>query len=313
MTEKLKKYRETLAVKIITVLVVVFLSIAIMLPLVKLAEQFGINIRENTGLNFDVSFGNVFFFFLFGVCSIGIIWGAQKYIHKKKLSELGFKSKIWTTLIVGFVIGTLLVSLKYLVLILNAESVNYISVVNTDAPLLTYIGYYIYFIVGFIFWNSFIEELGTRAYPIEKLKNHMNPHFIFILMGLIFALGHLILNDFSPGYFCSLFVASYIYSLIYYYSGSIWLSLGIHSGVNWVGFSFFGTNWKLGALYNIEIFDVPYWISEYSNVIIQLAFLVLVVYLKKKGVFKKYFPNSPQDKMITETKSNNSNRCNETF
>jgi membrane protease YdiL (CAAX protease family) len=290
MTEKLKKiYQRYLAVKMITVIVIVFLSVAIMLPLIKIAEQFGINIRENTGLNFDVSFGNVFFFFLFGICSIGIIWLAQKYIHQKKFSELGFKSKIWTTLFIGFVIGAILVSLKYLVLIFNAETVNYSPIVSSNIPILTYLGYYAYFLIGFIFWNSFIEELGTRAYPIEKLKNHMNPHIIFTLMGLIFALGHLVLNDFNIGYFTSLFVASYIYSLLYYYSGSIWLSVGMHSGVNWVGFSFFGTNWKLGAIYNIEISGVSKWIVEYSNVIIQLVFLLFIVNLKRKGFFERHF------------------------
>jgi membrane protease YdiL (CAAX protease family) len=290
MTEKLKKkYQRYLAVKMITVIVIVFLSVAIMLPLIKIAEQFGINIRENTGLNFDVSFGNIFFFFLFGICSIGIIWLAQKYIHQKKFSELGFKSKIWTTLFIGFVIGAILVSLKYLVLIFNAETVNYSPVVSSNIPILNYLGYYAYFLIGFIFWNSFIEELGTRAYPIEKLKKHMNPHIIFTLMGLIFALGHLVLNDFNIGYFTSLFVASYIYSLLYYYSGSIWLSVGMHSGVNWVGFSFFGTNWKLGAIYNIEISGASNWIVEYSNVIIQLVFLLFIVNLKRKGFFERYF------------------------
>jgi membrane protease YdiL (CAAX protease family) len=306
MIEKLKKiHQRYLAVKMITVIVIVFLSVAIMLPLIKIAEQFGINIRENTGLNFDVSIGNVFFFFLFGICSIGIIWLAQKYIHQKKFSELGFKSKIWPTLFIGFVIGAILVSLKYLVLIVDAETVNYSPIVSSNIPILTYLGYYAYFLIGFIFWNSFIEELGTRVYPIERLKNHVNPHIIFTLMGVIFALGHLVLNDFSLGYFTSLFVASYIYSLLYYYSGSIWLSVGMHSGVNWVGFSFFGTNWKLGAIYNIEISGVNNWIVEYSNVIIQLVFLLLVVYLKRKGFFKSYFPESNQDIILKETKPNN--------
>jgi membrane protease YdiL (CAAX protease family) len=306
MIEKLKKiHQRYLAVKMITVIVIVFLSVAIMLPLIKIAEQFGINIRENTGLNFDVSIGNVFFFFLFGICSIGIIWLAQKYIHQKKFSELGFKSKIWPTLFIGFVIGAILVSLKYLVLIVDAETVNYSPIVSSNIPILTYLGYYAYFLIGFIFWNSFIEELGTRVYPIERLKNHVNPHIIFTLMGVIFALGHLVLNDFSLGYFTSLFVASYIYSLLYYYSGSIWLSVGMHSGVNWVGFSFFGTNWKLGAIYNIEISGVNNWIVEYSNVIIQLVFLLFVVYLKRKGFFKSYFPESNQDIILKETKPNN--------
>ena len=305
MINKLKKlYHNYLAVKIITVIVIVFLSVAIMLPLIKIAAFFGVNIRENTGLNFDVTFGNGFFFFLFGICSIGVIWLAQKYIHQKKISELGFKSKIWTTLFIGFVVGAILVSLRYLVLIANAEKVSFNPIDCTKIPVLTYLGYYVYFLFGFIFWNSLIEELGTRAYPIEKLKNQINPHIIFTVMGLIFALGHLVLNDFSLGYFTSLFVASYIYSLLYYYSGSIWLSVGMHSGVNWVVFSFFGTNWKLGALYTIEITGVSTWIVDYSNVIIQLVFLLFIVYLKRKGFFEKYFPESNQDIILKETKPN---------
>jgi membrane protease YdiL (CAAX protease family) len=282
-------YKNYLAVKIVTVTIVVFFSVAIMLPLIKIAELFGINIRENTGLNFDVSFGNVFFFFLFGFCSIGIIWFAQKYIHKKKLSELGFQRKIWSAILIGFIVGAILVSLKNIVLILSSESVKYINVIPEDFSILTYFGYYLYFIVGFIFWNSFIEELGTRAYPIQKLKNYMNPHIIFIIMGLLFAVGHFVLNDFRFGYFLSLFIASYIYSLLYYYSNSIWLTVGMHSGVNWVGFSFFGTKWKLGAIYNVEIYNVPNWSYNYANVFIQFGFLLLIIYLNKKGFFNKYF------------------------
>lgn len=285
-----KAYEKFLSVKLITVTIVVFLSFAVMLPVIKIAELFGVNIRENTGLNFDVTFGNVFFFFLFGICSIGIIWLAQKYIHRKKLSELGFKGKVWSPILIGFIIGAILVSIKNVVLILNAENVEYIKVTSEDVSILTYLGYYFYFIIGFIFWNSFIEELGTRAYPIHKLKKYLNPHIIFIIMGLIFTLGHFVLNDFNLGYLLSLFVASYVYSLLYYYSNSIWLTVGMHSGVNWIGFSFFGTSWKLGALYNLKIYNVPSWIADYSNVIIQFVFLLLIVYLNKKKIFDKYFP-----------------------
>jgi hypothetical protein len=291
MLEKLIiAYNRYLYVKIITVTIVVFVSFAVMLPLIKIAELFGVNIKENTGLNFDVTFGNVFFFFLFGICSIGIIWFAQKYIHRKKLSELGFRGKIWATILIGFIIGAILVSIKNAVLILSAENVEYTKVTSENISILSYLGYYFYFMVGFIFWNSFIEELGTRAYPIQKLKKYLNPHIIFIIMGLIFTVGHFVLNEFNLGYFLSLFIASYIYSLLYYYTDSIWLTVGMHSGVNWVGFSFFGTSWKLGALYNLKIYNVPSWIDEYSNVIIQFLFLLLIVYLNKKKVFDKYFP-----------------------
>jgi membrane protease YdiL (CAAX protease family) len=117
----------------------------------------------------------------------------------------------------------------------------------------------------------------------------MNPYIIFSIMGLIFTIGHFVLNDFRFGYFLSLFMASYIYSLLYYYSNSIWLTVGMHSGVNWVGFSFFGTNWKLGAIYNVELHNVPNWSYNYANVFIQLMFLLLIIYMNKRGFFNKYF------------------------
>jgi membrane protease YdiL (CAAX protease family) len=290
MLEKFRTvYQNYLFIKIITVTLVVFFSVVIMIPLIRIAELLGINIRENTGVNFDVSFGSVFFFFLFGLCSIGIIWLAQKYIHQKKLSELGFQGKIWRIILIGFIVGAILVSLKNIVLILSAENVKYIKVIPTDISFLTYLAYYFYFMVGFIFWNSFIEELSTRAYPIKKLKNYMNPHILFTVMGLIFSFGHFVLRDFSLGYFLGLFIFSYIFSLLYLYSNSIWLPIGVHSGVNWVEFSFFGTNWKLGAIYNIEIYNIPNWSYNYANAVILFGFLLMIIYLNKKGFFNKYF------------------------
>lgn len=293
MIDKFRKlYSEKLWVKIITVTLVVFLSVAVMLPLVKIAELFGINIRENANLNFKVTFGSVFTFFLFGVCTITIIWLAQKYIHKKTLSELGVSRKIWLPSLIGFIVGVTIAAIRYFVLIVNAKNVTYTNVIPEDISLFTYTGYYLYFFFGFIFWNSFIEEIGMRAYPIQKLKKHINPHIIFTIMGLIFTIGHFFLNDFSLGYFLSLFMFSYIFSLLYYYSGSIWLIVGLHSGINWIGFSFFGTNWELGALCHITISDVPSWIVNYANVFIQLPFILLVVFLNKKGLFRKYFPET---------------------
>jgi membrane protease YdiL (CAAX protease family) len=302
MLEKIRKlYKDKLAAKIVIVAIVVLLSVAIFLPIIKIAELFGINLRENAGLNFKVTFSNVFFFFLLGTSSITIIWLAQKYIHKKSLSELGLKRKILLPSIIGFIVGAIFVSLGYLIVMLNAESVKFINVIPKDVSAITYFGYYIYFFIGFIFWNSFIEEFGTRAYPIQKLKKYINPHIIFTIMGLIFTVGHFFLRDFNLGYFLSLFMFSYMLSLVYYYSNSIWLVVGIHSGNNWVGFSFMGTssNWKLGTLYNTEISGVSSWVANYSGVIVLFIFILLIVFLNKKDFFRKYFPisNEASDKL----------------
>jgi membrane protease YdiL (CAAX protease family) len=108
-------------------------------------------------------------------------------------------------------------------------------------------------------------------------------------MGLIFTLGHFITRDFDIHYFIGLFGFSYIFSLLYFYSRSIWLVVGVHSGVNWINFTFFGTNWKMGGLYNIKISTLPSWIYDYTGIFIYLIILALIVLLNKKGFFKKHF------------------------
>jgi len=285
-----EKYKKHLAFKILMVVIVVLSSVAIMLPLMQLAAIFGINVRENTGINFKPDFGSIFFFFLFGILSIIIIWLAQKYIHQKPLRELRFSSKIGRDLFFGFLLGIIIVAIINIIYGLSAETIEYIPITVPDnISVVSYIGYYIYFIIGFIVWNSFIEEFGMRVYPIEKLKNYINPHIIFVIMGIIFALGHFIAREFDTHYFISLFGFSYVFSLLYFYSRSIWLVVGVHSGVNWINFTFFGTNWKMGALYNIEISNFPTWIYEYTSIIIYLILLGIFIFLNKKGFFDKYF------------------------
>lgn len=288
MLEKFRKhYEEKLYVKIITVIVVVLLAMSVMLPLVLVAELFGVNLRENNGTNLKVSFANIILFFLFVCCATFVIWAAQKYIHKAKLFDLGFRTKFFKFILIGFTVGVVKTAVGYGVLILNASNVTYTSVIPSDVSSLTYIGYYLYFVFGLMILNSFVEELVTRAYPIEKLRKHINPHIIFIIMGSIFTAGHFFVRDFDLGYCLSLFVYSYTFSLLYHYSSSLWLVIGMHSGINWFGFSFFGTNWKLGALYHTEISGVPEWIATYSQSLVEIVVLLIVVLLYKKGIFKK--------------------------
>ena len=181
MLEKFRDmYKEKLSVKIVTVTLVVLLKVAVMVLLIKVAELFDVNIRGNTGLNFKVTFGIVFTFFLLGVCTTTIIWLAQKYIHKKTLSELGLNRKIWLPSLIGFILGTIMFSLRYVFFYFKGADITFTKIISEDVPLITYLGYYLYFFIGFLFWNSFIEEIGTRAYPIQRLKKHVNPHIIYI-------------------------------------------------------------------------------------------------------------------------------------
>ena len=184
MIEKFRKYyEEKLWVKLVTVTLVVLLSMLVMLPVLKLAEFCGVNIIENNGLNLKVDLPNVFFFYLFIVCSSGVIWAAQKYIHNAKLLDLGFRTKVFKLLIIGFLFGAIKSAVGYGIMILTASTVTYTPVIPDDVSIWSYAVYYIYFLFGFIVWNSFVEELVTRAYPIEKLRKHMNPQLIFIIMG----------------------------------------------------------------------------------------------------------------------------------
>ncbi len=281
-------YEEKLYVKLITVFLIVLSSIAIIIPLIKLASLFGVDVMNDNNIRMKVNFGNVFLFFLFGACSIAIIWLAQKYLHKRTLADLGFRTNVLKLFFIGFMIGVFMSGLKYLVFGLSAAEVKFVSIIPNNVSIPAYIGYYFYFFFGMLIWNSLIEELGTRAYPIETLRKHLNPHIIFTIMGVLFTLGHFVVHDFSVASAISLFISSYVFSGVYYYSGSIWLAIGAHTGINWFGFSFGGgvENWKLGALVRIEIYDIPTWIFQVTGPLIGIGVLLLVRHAHKKGLFK---------------------------
>ncbi len=292
MLEKFRTlYEKNLSLKLIIVFLVVFASIAIMIPIIQLALLFGVDLMKDNGVRMKVDFGNVFFFFLFGACSIAIIGLAQKYLHKRTLADLGFKTKVLKLFFIGFLVGVFMVGLEYLVLGISAHEVKFVSIIPSNISIPAYIGYYSYFFFGMLIWNSLIEELGCRAYPIETLRKHLNPHIIFILMGVLFTLGHFVIRDFSVASAISLFISSYALSGVYYYSGSIWLAIGVHTGMNWFGFSFGGNvdNWKLGALVRIEIQDIPTGIFYATGPLIGIGVFLLVRVANKKGLFKKIY------------------------
>ena len=108
-------------------------------------------------------------------------------------------------------------------------------------------------------------------------------------MGVVFTLGHFVVREFDIVYAIDLFITSYALSGIYYYSRSIWLAIGVHTGINWFGFSFSGAieNWKLGALVRIEIQDIPTGIFYATGPLIGIAVFLFVRLAHKKGLFEK--------------------------
>lgn len=290
MPEKFRLlYEKKLSLRLITVFLVVVASIAVMIPIVQLASMFGIDLMKDNGVQMKVDFGNVFFFSLFGTCSIVIIWLAQKYLHKSTLVVLGFRSNLFKFFFIGFLIGLFMYALEYLVLGMSAGTVKFVSVIPDNISVPNYIGYYCYYFFGVLLWNSFIEELTCRAFPIEALRKQLNPHVIFTIMSLVFTLGHFVVREFDIFYAIDLFIVSYALSGIYYYSGSIWLAIGVHTGINWFGFSFSGAieNWKMGALVRIEIQDIPTGIFYTTGPLIGIGVFLLIRLAYIKGLFEK--------------------------
>ncbi len=282
-------YEEKLYIKLITVFLVVLSSLAILIPIVKIGLMFGVDLMKEHDVHMKVNFGTVFFFFLFGTVSIAIIWFAQKYIRKRTLADFGFRTNGLKFFFIGFMVGVFMYGLEYLAFGISADGIKFVSVIPNDISIPVYIGYYLYFFFGMLIWNSLIEELGCRAYPIEALRKHLNPHIIFTIMGVLFSLGHFIVRDFDITYAISLFTTSYALSGVYYYSGSIWLAIGVHTGINWFGFSLGGNveNWKMGALVRIEIDDIPTWVFQGTGPLIAICVFLLVRYASKKEVFFK--------------------------
>jgi membrane protease YdiL (CAAX protease family) len=260
-----------------------------MLPFLGIAKLLGVDMSKLSGVQFQFQPVPVLFFFGYGATVVLVIALAQKYLHRHSLNDLGFRPGFLIPIIAGTIFGIAIKAVWLAMLLLSADEYSFSNIVPTDLSLIRYVLHYVYFLIGFITLNSFIEEFALRAYPFENLRKRIHPVILAFASSLVFTVGHFFANEFSIPYSLALMSAGLLYSCVYFQTGSIWAIVGVHNGANWFTFTFFGSSWKIGHIYETTISGTPQWIAEYSSCIAYLLAIGVSITLSRLGVISYFF------------------------
>jgi len=263
-----------------------------MLPFLGIAKLLGVDMSKLSGVQFQFQPVPVLLFFCYGATVVLVIALAQKYLHRRSLKDLGFRPGFLIPIIAGTIFGIATKAAWLAMLLLSADEYSFSNIVPADLSLLRYVLHYLYFLIGFITLNSFIEEFSLRAYPFENLRKRIHPAILAVTSSLVFTVGHFFANEFSIPYTLALMSAGLLYSYVYFQTGSIWAIVGVHNGANWFTFTFFGSSWKIGHIYETTISGTPQWIAEYSSCIAYLLAIGVTFALSRLGVISYLFRNN---------------------
>lgn len=275
--------------QVFIVTVVAILAMISMLPFLGIAKLLGVDMSKLSGVQFQFQPIPVLFFFCYGATVVLVIALAQKYLHRRSLKDLGFRPGFLIPIIAGTVLGIATKAVSLAMLLFSSEEYSFSNIVPTDVSTISYFLHYVYFLIGFITLNSFIEELATRAYPFENLRKRIHPIILAVVSSLVFTVGHFLANKFSVPYALALMLYGLLYAYVYFQTGSVWAVVGIHNGTNWFSFTFFGTSWKIGHIYETSFSGVPQWIADYSSSFACLLAIGVVFILSRLGLISYCF------------------------
>ena len=281
--------------QIVLVSSIALLAMTSMLPFLGIAKLLGVDMSKLSGVQFQFQPVPVLFFFCYGATVVLVIALAQKYLHRRSWKDLGFRPGFFIPLITGTILGIATKAVWLAMLLLSADEYSFSNIVPTDLSLISYVLHYLYFLIGFITLNSFIEEFSIRAYPFENLRKRIHPVILAVASSLVFTVGHFLANEFSIPYALALISAGLLYSCVYLQTGSIWMIVGLHNGANWFTFTFFGSSWKIGHIYETNISGTPQWIVEYSSCIAYLLAIGVALTLSRLGVTAYLFGSTKME------------------
>lgn len=275
--------------QVVLVTTIALIAMISMLPFLGIAKLLGVDMSKLSGVQFQFQPVPVLFFFCYGATVVLVITLAQKYLHRRSLQDLGFRPGFLIPIIAGTIFGIATKAVWLAMLLLSADEYSFSNIVPTDISMISYVLHYAYFLIGFITLNSFIEELSIRAYPFENLRQRIHPVILAVASSFVFTVGHFFVRDFSISGALNLMSAGLLFSVVYLQTDSIWAAVGVHNGVNWFTFTFFGASWKIGHIYETTISVSPQWIAEYSSSIAYLLAIGSVFAMSRLGIISNFF------------------------
>ena len=208
-------------------------------------------------------------------------------ISKLKIEQLGFtKDNIVFSYLKGTLFGVLQIfSVFFIIFGLKAIDVYYVGDINVLLLIKVFI--------VFVFQGLF-EEILFRGYLMPFFSKVIGIKFTIILLSFLFTCIHLFNPNLNIVGLVNVFLAGVTFSLIYYYTGNLWIVGAMHTLWNFILGFIVGSQVSGIATYNSIFFSIPVenkdlisggifgFEASIIETILELAISLFVIYLIKK-------------------------------
>ena len=208
-------------------------------------------------------------------------------ISKLKIEQLGFtKDNIVFSYLKGALFGTLQIFTVFFIIFgLKAIDVYYVG----NISILLLIKVFIIFI-----FQALLEEILFRGYLMPFFSKVIGIKFTIILLSFLFTCIHLFNPNLDIIGLANVFLAGVTFSLIYYYTGNLWLVGAMHTLWNFILGFIVGSQISGIITYNSVFFSIPVenkdlisggvfgFEASIVTTIVELIISLFVIYLIKK-------------------------------
>ena len=208
-------------------------------------------------------------------------------ISKLKIEQLGFtKDNIVFSYLKGALFGTLQIFTVFFIIFgLKAIDVYYVG----NISILLLIKVFIIFI-----FQALLEEILFRGYLMPFFSKVIGIKFTIILLSFLFTCIHLFNPNLNVVGLVNVFLAGVTFSLIYYYTGNLWLVGAMHTLWNFILGFIVGSQISGIITYNSVFFSIPVenkdlisggvfgFEASIVTTIVELTISLFVIYLIRK-------------------------------
>lgn len=208
-------------------------------------------------------------------------------ISKLKIEQLGFtKDNIVFSYLKGALFGTLQIFTVFFIIFgLKAIDVYYVG----NISILLLIKVFIIFI-----FQALLEEILFRGYLMPFFSKVIGIKFTIILLSFLFTCIHLFNPNLNVVGLVNVFLAGVTFSLIYYYTGNLWIVGAMHTLWNFILGFIVGSQISGIITYNSVFFSIPVenkdlisggvfgFEASIVTTIVELTISLFVIYLIKK-------------------------------
>ena len=208
-------------------------------------------------------------------------------ISKLKIEQLGFtKDNIVFSYLKGALFGTLQIFTVFFIIFgLKAIDVYYVG----NISILILIKVFIFFV-----FQGLFEEILFRGYLMPFFSKVIGIKFTIILLSFLFTCIHLFNPNLNVVGLVNVFLAGVTFSLIYYYTGNLWIVGAMHTLWNFILGFIVGSQVSGIITFNSIFFSIPVenkdlisggkfgFEASIIETILELTISLFVIYLIKK-------------------------------